>query len=132
MAVRGEIKTSQERLEASRREQRGLDQKLVAVRGEIKTLQQQRNTFRTEVQTSQERFVALRGEIRSLEEKINVSQGKLRQLNDKKQVAAENLRVAEIQYCGLQKKLSELELGISGIRGTQQASYKVKRYPLAN
>ena len=102
------------------------------MRGEIKTLQKQRDTFRTEVKTSQERLVAIRGEIRSLEEKINVSQGKLRQLDDKKQVAAENLRVAEVQYCGLQEKLSELEVAISRIRGTQQASYEVKRCPLAN
>jgi len=43
----------------------------------------------------------------------------LEEINEKKKVSAEELKIVQVQYCSLQAKLSEIEVAIAKLRGSE-------------
>jgi chaperonin cofactor prefoldin len=75
-------------------------------------------------------LVAAQREVRTFEQRIEVAQGELRQLDEKKEVSAEELSAIQTQMCGFRETLSEMDVAIRQLMGTQQASDSVQRCPL--
>ena len=78
----------------------------------------------------QERLVALQKEVRTSEQNLEVSQGEVRQLDEKKRISAEEITAMQAQMCKFRERLSEMEVGIRQLMGTQQASDLVQSCPI--
>jgi septal ring factor EnvC (AmiA/AmiB activator) len=59
---------------------------MVSARGEIKTSEEQLKASRTQQRTLEQRLASLQGEVRTSEEQLKLSQGKVRQLAEKKRI----------------------------------------------
>lgn len=103
---------------------------MVAARGEIKTSEEQLKASRTQ-RTLEQRLASLQGEVRTSEEQLKLSQAEVRQLEEKKRISTEEISAMQTQMCVFREKLSEMEVGIRRLMGTQQASDSVLRCPLS-
>ena len=56
---------------------------------------------------------------------------KLQRLEEKKRISTEEISAMQTQMCGFRERLSEMEVGIRRLMGTQQASDSVLRCPLS-
>jgi chromosome segregation ATPase len=129
--VQRNVQTSSEELNGSRTELRKLEERIVAARGEIKTSEEQLKASRTQQRTLEQRFASLQGEVRTSEEQLKLSQAEVRQLEEKKRISTQEISTMQTQMCGFRERLSEMEVGIRRLMGTQQASDSVLRCPLS-
>ncbi len=107
-----------------------MEERLAAVRGEIKTASDQRSASQRELRTLEQRLVAaVRGEVRTVDARLEESTGELRQLEQRKKSSVREVDAMQAELCGFRARLSEMEVGIRRLMGTQVASGSAQACP---